>query len=121
MPRHLIAKALRIGGFMVAYGAWLASAAVVAYQAYRWLREGQWTPIGVSDGLRSAFAAIGAGEHGRLAQFAHWLADPTDWIGWHRALELTPASVALFLLAILGNFAYVYGSDSLKEHREEEP
>ncbi len=121
MSRHLIAKALRIGGFMVAYGAWIASAGVVAHQAYRWLRDGQWTPIGVSDGLRSAFAVIGAGEHGRLAHFVHWLAEPTDWLGWHRVLEVTPVSVALFLLAILGNFAYVYGSDSLNERREEPP
>lgn len=120
MPRRLIATALRIGGFMVAYGAWFASASVIAYQGDRWLRDGQWTSIGVSDGLRSAFAAIGAGEHGRFAQFAHWLAEPKDWIGWHRVLEVTPASIALFLLAILGNFAYLYGSDALQAQREEE-
>ncbi len=120
MPRRLTAMALRIGGFMLAYGAWFASVGVVAYQGYRWLRDGQWTPIGVSDGLRSAFATIGVGERGHFAQFAHWLAEPTDWIGWHRVLEVTPAAVALFLLAILGNFAYIYGSDSLNEPREEE-
>ncbi len=119
MPRRLTAKALRIGGFMVAYGAWFASLAVIGYQGYRWLQDGRWTSIGVSDGLRSVFAAIGAGEHGRLAQFVQWLAEPADWIGWHRVLEVTPASVALFLLAILGNFAYVYGSDSLNAQQEE--
>ena len=119
MPRRLTAKALRIGGFMVAYGAWIASVGVIAYQGYRWLRDGHWTPIGVTDALQSVFALIGVGSRGHVAQFAHWLAEPADWIGWHRVLELTPASIALFLLAILGNFAYIYGSDALNEPLEE--
>jgi len=117
----MTARIMRIGGFAIAYGSLLLAAAVVVYQCYRWLHDGQWDHIGVGDGLRSVLAVSGVREDGggRLAQMARWLAVPTDWLGWHEVLETIPASVALFLLAVLGNFAYIFGSDALRRRSGE--
>jgi len=108
---------LRVCGAIVAYGCLAAFIGVVGVQLYRWFREGEWTSIGVSDGLFALLQRCGVkdGGAGRLARFAHWLATPDDWLGWHKILAAIPASLGLFTLSIIGNFAFVYGGDRLRE------
>lgn len=120
MPRNLIAKFMRAGGFVLAYGALAAFIGLIAYQAYRWLHDGQWTPIGVDQGLRVLLRASGIkdGDSGRLASFMRWLAAPTNWLGWHKVLEVIPASIGMFVLSVFGNWVHLYGADLLEQAKE---
>jgi len=108
---------LRVFGAILAYGCLAAFIGVVGVQLYRWLREGQWTSIGVSDGMLALLHQCGVkdGGAGRLARLAHWLATPDDWLGWHKILAAIPASLGLFALSVIGNFAFVYGGDRLND------
>ena len=54
---------------------------------------------------------------GRLAGLSHWLDAPVNWLGLHKVVELLPMSLALFAVAILGNFLLVYGTDRLRDVR----
>jgi hypothetical protein len=110
------ARVLRPGGAVLAYGAFAGCVAVLTWQLYRWMRDGEWTHVGAGDGLRMLLevCCVRDGDVGRLATLAHWLQNPTDWLGWHKVLDVTPASIGLFLLSVLGNFAFVRGSDLLR-------
>lgn len=110
-------RILRLAGAIVAYGCLAAFLCLIAVQLYRWFREGEWTRIGITDGLRATLVdcCVSEGDTGHLANFVHWLDTPTDWLGWHRVLEVVPASIALFSMSMLGNFAYIYGSDRIEE------
>jgi len=113
---------LRAGGATGAafgFGCLAAFLALIAFQVYRWFREGEWTHIGVSDGLRALLTHLGVApdSSGRLAALSHWLDAPVDWLGLHKVLEVLPASLALFAVSILGNSIHVYMSDRLREYR----
>jgi len=114
------AVALRIIGGIVAYGGLAAFLSLVAVQLYRWLRAGEWTHIGISDGLAALIGWFGVRETdaGRLAELARWLDAPTDWLGWHRVLDALPASLLLFALSVVGNWAFIYAGDRLDETDE---
>ncbi len=117
-----IAKAARILGAIVAYGAFLACIALVGLQLYRWFRAGEWTHIGISDGLRSLLGyCCLRGGGGRLAEFAQWLDAPTDWFGWHRLLDVVPASVGLFVLSVIGNFVRIRAGELADREPIEDP
>ncbi|HMK85653.1 MAG TPA: hypothetical protein VK437_06830 [Steroidobacteraceae bacterium] len=105
-------------GAVVAYGCLAAFLCLISVQVYRWLRDGEWTHIGVIDGLRVAVAHLSGGDpsSGRLAGLSHWLDAPVDWLGLHKVLEVTPASLALFAISILGNSIYIYSSDRMREY-----
>jgi len=115
--------ALRVEGVLgavIGYGCLAAFLGLTGLQIYRWFREGDWTHVGVVDGLRSTLAFFGAPDAagGRSAALSHWLDAPIDWLGLHRVLEALPASLALFAISILGNCIYLYSSDRLREmHR----
>jgi len=110
-------RVLRVTGGIIAYACLAAFLCLIAVQLYRWFREGEWTRIGISDGLRATLVrcCVNEGDTGLLAQVVHWLDTPSDWFGWHRVLEVIPASIGLFSLSMLGNFAYVYSSDRIEE------
>lgn len=110
-------RVLRLAGAIMAYGCLAAFLCLIAVQLYRWFREGEWTRIGISDGLRATLVncCVNDGDTGHLANLVHWLDTPTDWLGWHRVLEVVPASIGLFALSMLGNFAYIYGSDRIED------
>jgi len=110
-------RLLRLAGGIIAYGCLAAFLCLIAVQLYRWFREGEWTRIGISDGLRATLVGccVKEGDSGLLANLVHWLDTPTDWFGWHRVLEVIPASIGLFSISMLGNFAFIYGSDRLDE------
>jgi hypothetical protein len=119
-PEYWRAALLRTLGGIVAYGCLTAFVCLVSMQTYRWFREGEWTHIGITDGLRATLltCCVNEGDVGHLAGFVHWLETPTDWFGWHKLLEVIPASIGLFVLSMLGNFAFVYGGDRLAEQND---
>jgi len=114
--------ALRVGsvlGAIVAYGYLVASLALVGSQAYRWFQNGEWTHVGVNDGIRAALARLAGadGLTGWRAALAQWLDAPVTWLGLHTVLEVVPASLALFIISILGNSLFIYTTDRLREER----
>lgn len=113
---------LRLGsvlGAIVAYGYLTAFLGLLGFQVYRWFQTGEWTHVGVNDGMRAALAHFTGpdGLTGWRAALAHWLDAPVTWLGLHRVLEVLPASLALFALSILGNSLFIYTTDRLREER----
>lgn len=104
-------------GAVLGYGCLAAFLLLVGMQVYRWFREGEWTHIGVTEGLRVALArcCVNDGDTGRLAGLVHWIDTPTDWLGLHTVLDVMPASLALFVLSILGNSVFIYCRDRMSE------
>lgn len=105
---------LRAVSAVVAFGSFAWFLCLVGTQVYRWLRDGEWTRIGIGDGLLSLMSSCCVTNGGgATAQFVRWLEAPQSWLGWHRVLEVVPASIGLFLLSVLGNFIFIYCSDRL--------
>jgi hypothetical protein len=102
-------------GAMVGYGCLAAFLYLVSLQIYRWFRDGEWTHIGMGDGMRVGLlrCCVKESDTGTLASFVQWLDAPVDWLGLHRVVEVVPASLALFLLSIAGNCLFIYGRDRL--------
>ncbi|MGA2707498.1 MAG: hypothetical protein ACLQJ0_10000 [Steroidobacteraceae bacterium] len=111
------AALLRVIGGIVAYGCLAAFVCLVGVQTYRWFREGEWPHIGITTGVRAMLVGccVNEGDTGHLAMLVHWLDTPTDWLGWHKILEVVPASIGLFALSMLGNFAFIYGGDRIHQ------
>jgi hypothetical protein len=114
--------ALRVGsilGAIVGYGYLIACLGLVGFQVYRWFQSGEWTHVGVNDGMRAALAHFAAAEGltGWRASLARWLDAPVTWLGLHTVLEVLPASLALFIISIFGNSLFVYTTDRLREGR----
>ncbi len=62
---------------------------IVGWQVYGYLRHAIWQPLSVLDIL--------------LFINVKWATIPTDWIGLHQILELTPMSVGIVILS-----AFIY-------------
>jgi hypothetical protein len=120
-PLDARAIVLRGLGAVIAYGCLAAFLCLVSVQVYRWLRDGEWTHIGITDGLRAVLVncCVRDEDSGLGARIVHWIDTPTDWFGWHKILEVVPATIGLFTLSILGNFLFVYGTDRLQSPRPE--
>jgi hypothetical protein len=105
-----------IGAFF-GYGCLAAFLSLIGTQVYRWFRQGEWTHIGMSDGMRIGLlrCCVKDGDTGRLAAFLQWLDSPVTWLGMHKVLEVVPASLALFAVSIAGNSLYIYCSDRLRK------
>ena len=105
------------GGFgaVAGYGCLLAFLYLVGLQAYRWFRDGEWTHIGINDGMRAALlrCCVKEGDTGRLADFVQWLDAPVNWLGMHKVFEVVPASLAVFAVSIAGNCLFIYCRDRL--------
>jgi hypothetical protein len=120
--RAIVLRITSVLAAVVGYGCLAAFLCLISLQLYRWFREGEWTPIGTSDGMRVALAhcCVKDGDTGRLATLAHWLdAPPVDWLGLHKVLEVIPASLALFAVSILGNCIFIYSLDRLDEYKRD--
>lgn len=115
--REVRLRALRALGAVVGYGCLALFLALISLQVYRWLRDGEWTHIGVSDALRVILlhCCVRAGDTGPLAAFVQWLDTPVSWLGLHKALEVIPASLGLFALSVAGNCLFLYSGDSLED------
>lgn len=117
--RATFLRVMAAGGATVGYGCLAAFICLISLQVYRWFREGEWTHIGVSEGLRGGLirCCVSDADSGRLAALVHWLDAPVDWLGMHKVLEVLPASLALFVFSILGNSVAIYCRDRLDELR----
>jgi hypothetical protein len=104
-------------GAIVGYGCLIAFLYLVGVQIYSWFRDGAWTHVGMSEGMRAALArcCVKDADSGRLADFLQWLNSPVDWLGLHRVFEVMPASLALFLVSIAGNCLFIYSRDRLHQ------
>jgi hypothetical protein len=111
--REIFPRVMSIFGAVVGYGCLALFFWLVSTQIYRWFRDGEWTHIGMIDGLRTA--AIGCcaknGVDGKVAGFLSWLDSPVNWLGLHRVFEVIPASLALFAVSIVGNCLFIYFRD----------
>jgi hypothetical protein len=107
-------------GAGIGYGCLLAFLYLVGAQVYRWFRDGEWTHIGMVEGLRVALlrCCVKDADTSRLAAFIHWLDAPASWLGLHKVLEVTPASLALFAASIAGNCLFIYCRDRLDRRQE---
>jgi hypothetical protein len=112
-------RILSVLGGVVGYGCLAASLSLVGLQIYGWFKEGEWTHISLGDGIRAVLERMHIPDDatGRLAGLSHWLDAPVNWLGLHKVVEVLPASLALFAVAILGNFLFVYGADRLRDVR----
>jgi hypothetical protein len=111
-----VLRAATLIGAVTGYGCLAAFLCLISVQIYRWFRDGEWTHIGMSDGLRFGLThcCVKDGDTGRLAALAHWLDAPVDWLGLHMVFDSIPASLALFALSIAGNSLFIYGRDKLQ-------
>jgi hypothetical protein len=119
-PTGLGTWVLRISqvlGAVVGYGCLAAFLFLVGMQSYRWFRDGEWTHVGVTEGMRVGLShcCVNDGDTGRLASLIHWIDTPTDWLGLHTVLDVLPASLALFVLSILGNSVFIYCRDRVSD------
>ena len=117
--REIVLWITRGIGAVVGYGCLAAFLWLISLQLYRWFRDGEWTHIGMSNGLRAALArcCVTSDDTGRLAVLWHWLDAPVNWLGLHRVLEVVPASLALFVLSIAGNSLFIYSCDRIDEFK----
>jgi hypothetical protein len=102
-------------GAVIGYGCLIAFLYIVGLQTYRWFREGEWTHIGMTDGLRTGLAhcCVKDGDAGRLAEFMNWLDAPVNWLGLHKVFDVIPTSLAVFAVSIAGNCLFIYCKDRL--------
>jgi len=104
-------------GAIIGYGCLAAFLSLISVQVYRWFRDGEWTRVGVSDGMRIGLehCCVRDGDLGRLATLLHWLDSPSSWLGMHKVFEIIPASLALFAVSIAGNSLFIYCRDRLRK------
>jgi hypothetical protein len=102
-------------GAVVGYGCLIAFLYLVCHQVYLWFRDGEWTHIGMSDGLRACLVrcCVNDADTGKLAALVQWLDAPVGWLGLHQVIEVVPASLALFLASIAGNCLFIYSRDRM--------
>ncbi len=115
--RHTSLKVAASLGATLGYGCLAAFLYLISIQIYRWFRDGEWTHFGVSEGMRVGLlrCCVNDGDTGRLAALVHWLDTPVEWLGLHRVLEVLPASLALFVLSIVGNCILIYCQDRMRD------
>jgi hypothetical protein len=110
-------KILAAIGALIGYGCLAVFLYGIGTQIYKWFRDGEWTRIGLGDSIRAVLERCGVqdGGTGRLAGFLQWWESPATWLGLHKVLEVVPASLALFLLSIVGNSLFIYCRDKLRQ------
>jgi len=113
--RDVILRFVSAVGAVIGYGGLIAFLYLVGLQSYLWFRDGEWTHIGMTDGLRVGLVhcCVKDGDTGRLAAFIHWLEAPVNWLGMHKVFEVVPASLAVFAVSIAGNCLFIYCRDRL--------
>lgn len=116
--RLVLLRVAGVAGAIIGYGSLLVFLALVVAQTYAWFRDGEWTHIGLGEGMRAGLmrCCVKAGDTGKLADFVQWLSSPVDWLGLHRVFEVLPASLVLFLVSIAGNCLFIYSRDRLPRH-----
>jgi len=108
-------RAIGVVGAVIGYGCLAAFLYLISVQLYRWFRQGEWTHVGMGDGLRIGLSHCCLEEDGsgRIAGFLQWWDSPVSWLGLHKVFEVVPASLALFAASIAGNALFIYCRDRL--------
>jgi hypothetical protein len=121
--RRIALQTTRALGAVVGYGSLAAFLSLIGLQIYLWFREGEWTHFGVSEGIRIGLShcCVKDGDTGKLAALVHWVDAPAAWLGLHKVLEIAPASLALFVVSILGNSIFIYCCDRIDELDRPDP
>jgi hypothetical protein len=109
-------RATSVFGAAIGYGCLAAFLYLIGVQLYRWFRQGEWTHVGMGDGLRISLTHCCLKEDGsgRIAGFLQWWDSPVSWLGLHTVFEVVPASLALFAVSIAGNSLFIYCRDRLQ-------
>ncbi len=115
--RAAMLRATAALGAVIGYGCLIAFLFLVSMQIYHWFRDGEWTHVGLGDGLRISLVrcCVNDSDSGRLADFLQWLNSPGAWLGLHRVVEVIPASLALFLASMAGNCLFIYTKDRARQ------
>lgn len=100
-------------GAIVGYGCLAAFLFLISMQLYGWFRQGEWTHVGMGDGIRVGLmrCCVRDGGPGYFAGFLQWWDSPVSWLGLHKVFEVIPASLALFAASIVGNSVFIYCRD----------
>jgi hypothetical protein len=103
-------------GAIIGYGCLAAFLFLISMQLYRWFRQGEWTHVGMGDGIRVGLMHCCAsdGGAGHFASFLQWWNSPVSWLGLHKVFEVVPASLALFAVSIAGNSLFIYCRDRIR-------
>jgi hypothetical protein len=103
-------------GAIIGYGCLAAFLYLISMQLYRWFRQGEWTHIGMGDGIRIGLThcCVREGSVGAIAGFLHWWESPVTWLGLHKVFEVVPASLALFAVSIAGNSLFIFCRDRIR-------
>ena len=115
--RTAMLRLTAIIGAIIGYGCLAAFLFLISMQLYGWFRQGEWTHVGMGDGIRIALVncCVKDGGGGRLAVFLQWWESPATWLGMHKVFEVIPASLALFAVSIVGNSLFIYCRDRLQQ------
>jgi hypothetical protein len=113
------AIALRITsviGAIIGYGCLAAFLFLISMQLYRWFRQGEWTHVGMGDGIKVGLMRCCVRDDGAgyFANFLQWWNSPVSWLGLHKVFEVIPASLALFAVSIAGNSLFIYCRDRIR-------
>jgi hypothetical protein len=100
-------------GATIGYGCLAAFLYLIGMQLYRWFRQGEWTHIGMGDGIKVGLMRCCAREDGAgyFGGYLQWWDSPVSWLGLHKVFEVIPASLALFAVSIAGNSLFIYCRD----------
>jgi hypothetical protein len=111
--RTAVLRLTSIIGAVVGYGCLAAFLFLISMQLYGWFRQGEWTHVGMGDGIRVGLmrCCVRDGSPGYFAGFLQWWDSPVSWLGLHKVFEVIPASLALFAASIAGNSVFIYCRD----------
>ena len=114
--RTVMLRLTSIIGAIVGYGCLAAFLFLISMQLYGWFRQGEWTHVGMGDGIRVGLmrCCVRDGSTGYFAGFLQWWDSPVTWLGLHKVFEVIPASLALFAASIMGNSVFIYCRDRVR-------
>jgi hypothetical protein len=114
--RTAVLRVTSIVGAIIGYGCLAAFLFLIGMQLYGWFRQGEWTHVGMGDGIRVGLirCCVRDGSPGYFAGFLQWWDSPVSWLGLHKVFEVIPASLALFAASIAGNSLFIYCRDRIR-------
>jgi hypothetical protein len=114
--RTAVLRVTSVIGAIIGYGCLAAFLYLIGMQLYGWFRQGEWTHIGMGDGIKAGLmrCCVRDDGAGHFAGFLQWWDSPVRWLGLHKVFEVTPASLALFAVSIAGNSLFIYCRDRLR-------
>jgi hypothetical protein len=114
--RTVALRITSVFGAIIGYGCLAAFLFLISMQLYRWFRQGEWTHVGMGDGIKVGLmhCCVNDAGAGHFAGFLQWWNSPVSWLGLHKVFEVIPASLALFAVSIVGNSLFIYCRDRLR-------